>query len=225
MFNSLENVFKCSTNATFTLLKHPGQRDPEKGPLGPNSIPGQRWPGNQSTWREIWPRAGSTWPHYLSFWLISGSSLTRNGVWPQWTLFRVTADPGVFRVHTLSLEKVPTVGGGYPPPTPSPRSVASLPRRGHQTNVPPSRFCPSKTQSIPARLPLATPVVTHCTAQKVTIRVNLPKDRPIRKGRETAGSGLRALKVRLKMLCSSYTLALSTFVNPPQTIPILNILY
>ena len=80
-------------------LKHPGQRDPEKGPLGPNSIPGERWLGNQSTWREIWPRAESIWPHYLSIYLISGSSLTLNGVWPQWTLFRVTADPGVFRVY------------------------------------------------------------------------------------------------------------------------------
>ena len=37
---------------------------PGKGPLGPNSIPGQRWPGNQSTWRGMWPRAGSVWPHY-----------------------------------------------------------------------------------------------------------------------------------------------------------------
>ena len=34
-------------------------------------------------------------PHYLSIWLIAGSPLTRNGVWPQRTLFRVTADPGV----------------------------------------------------------------------------------------------------------------------------------
>ena len=38
--------------------------------------------------------------------------------------------------------------------TPSARSVASLPRQGPQTNVPPSRFCPSKTQCVPARLPL-----------------------------------------------------------------------
>ena len=38
--------------------------------------------------------------------------------------------------YTLILEKVPTVGGGYPPP--SPRSVAQ--------NVPPSRIFPSKTQ-------------------------------------------------------------------------------
>ena len=67
---------------------------PGKGPLRPNSIPGQRWPGNQSTWHGMWPRAGSIWPHYLSksaeSWPISGSSLTRNGIGPQWTLFRVT---------------------------------------------------------------------------------------------------------------------------------------
>ena len=65
-------------------------RDPEKGPLGPNSIPGQRWPGNQSNWPIIgsdWPRSGS---YFASSWLISGSTMTRNGVWPQWTLFRVT---------------------------------------------------------------------------------------------------------------------------------------
>ena len=91
-------IFKDNGTNSTTLLKHPGQRDPENGPLGPNSIPGQRWPGKYSTWREIWPRSGSIWPHYLSLWLISGSSLTRNGVWPQRTLFRVTADPGVFRV-------------------------------------------------------------------------------------------------------------------------------
>ena len=71
--------------------------------LGPNSIPRQRWPGNQSTWCKIWPRAGSIWPHYLSVWLNSESSLTRNGVWPQWTLFRVTANPGVFRVYVFSV--------------------------------------------------------------------------------------------------------------------------
>jgi len=40
--------------------------DPEKGPLGPNYILGQRWPGNQSTWRRIWSRAGSIWPRSLS---------------------------------------------------------------------------------------------------------------------------------------------------------------
>ena len=65
-------------------------RDPEKGPLGPSSIPGQRWPGNKSNWPIIgseWPRSGS---YFASSWLISGSTMTRNGVWPQWTLFRVT---------------------------------------------------------------------------------------------------------------------------------------
>ena len=57
-------------------------RDPEKGPLGPISIPGQRWPGNQSNLHIMgsdWPRSGS---YFASSWLISGSSLTRNGVWP-----------------------------------------------------------------------------------------------------------------------------------------------
>ena len=76
--------------------------DPEKCPLGPNSIPGQRWPGNQSNWQIMgseWPSSGS---YFASSWLISGSSLTRNGVWPQWTLFRPGhADPGVFGVYAL----------------------------------------------------------------------------------------------------------------------------
>ena len=65
-------------------------RDPEKGPLGPNSIPGQRWPGNQSNWQIMGPDWPSPGVYFASSWLISRSSLTRNGVWPQWTLFRVT---------------------------------------------------------------------------------------------------------------------------------------
>ena len=72
---------RCWPKAASDGIHRPActQRDSEKGPLGPNSIPAQRWPGNQSTWCEIWPRAGSIWPHYLSVWLISESSLTRNG--------------------------------------------------------------------------------------------------------------------------------------------------
>ena len=68
-------------------------RDPEKGPMGPNSIPGQRWPRNRLNWQLMgsdWPSSGS---NFALSWLISGSSLTRNGVWLhwlQWTLFRVT---------------------------------------------------------------------------------------------------------------------------------------
>ena len=44
--------------------------------------------------------------------------------------------------YTLIFEKVPTVGGGYPPPTPSPRSVASLPRRGPHTKCAPFEILP-----------------------------------------------------------------------------------
>ena len=88
---------------------------------GPYSIPDQRWPRNQSTWREIWPRAGSVWPHYLSIWLISGSSLTRNGVWPQWTLFRVTADRGVFRVdNAFNFSLFPALSYHVPSSSPPP---------------------------------------------------------------------------------------------------------
>ena len=43
------------------------------------------------------PELGQSDPIILSIWLISGSPLTRNGVWPQRILFRVTGDPGVFR--------------------------------------------------------------------------------------------------------------------------------
>ena len=51
-----------------TLSKLRSQTWPGKGPtpLGPNSNLGQRWPGNRSTWREIWPWAGPIWPHYMS---------------------------------------------------------------------------------------------------------------------------------------------------------------
>ena len=40
--NEDKPVSKCLMLGGNTLLKHPGQRDPEKGPLGPNSIPSQR---------------------------------------------------------------------------------------------------------------------------------------------------------------------------------------
>ena len=39
---------------------------PGKGSLGPNSIPGQPWPGNQSTWHGMWPRAGSIWLMWIT---------------------------------------------------------------------------------------------------------------------------------------------------------------
>ena len=62
---------------------------PGKGSLGPNSIPGQRWPGNQSNWRGMWPRAGSIWPHYLSS--LQKADQFPGHLWPG-------IDPGVFRV-------------------------------------------------------------------------------------------------------------------------------
>ena len=59
--------------------------------------------------------------------------------------------------YTLILEKVPTVGGGIPLPHP---------RRGPPTNVPPSRFCPSKTQSVPARLVVNTQDILNISHSK-----------------------------------------------------------
>ena len=97
-------VFYSHRCANFTLTTPGSAVTREKGPLGPNSTPGQRWPGNQSNWQIMgsdWP---SSWSYFASNWLISGSSLTRNGVWPQWTLFRVTLTLVFFRVF-ISLAK------------------------------------------------------------------------------------------------------------------------
>ena len=48
---------------------------------------------------QTWQTMGSDWPSSGSYsasnWLISGSSLIRNGVWPQWTLSESRFDPGV----------------------------------------------------------------------------------------------------------------------------------
>ena len=71
-------------------------RDPEKGSLGPNSIPGQRWPEIRSNWQMIgsdWPSSGS---YFTSSWLIF-----RVNVDPEWSLapmdpFPGHADPGCF---------------------------------------------------------------------------------------------------------------------------------
>ena len=44
--------------------------------------------GSYSRFLQTWQIMGSDWPSAGSYssWLIFGSSLTRNGVWPQWTL-------------------------------------------------------------------------------------------------------------------------------------------
>ena len=67
--------------------------DPEIGQLSADltSIMGSDWPSSE-------------W-HSASSWLISGSLLTRNGVWPQWTLSGSISDPGVFRVYNRSISK------------------------------------------------------------------------------------------------------------------------
>ena len=79
-------------------------RDPEKGPLEPNFIPGQRWPENQSNWQIMGSDRRSSESYFSSSWLIFGSSLTRNGFWSQWTLYRVTLTRVSLVCGTLKLE-------------------------------------------------------------------------------------------------------------------------
>ena len=80
----------------FYSLIHQGQTWPGKGPLGSNSIPGQRWPENRSTGRGIYdPELGQA---DLIICQICTKKLTdfrvifdqEWSVWPRWTLFRVT---------------------------------------------------------------------------------------------------------------------------------------
>ena len=87
---------------TESLKKKPGQRDTEKGPLGPNSVPGKQWPINQSAGRGIWHTAGSTIsdPIICQVCRNSGSLLTRNWAWSlPMDPFPGLTDPGVLRVH------------------------------------------------------------------------------------------------------------------------------
>ena len=83
---------------TFTLEK---THTKKKDPLGPYSIPGQRWPGNCSTCRGICPIAGSIWPHYLSSVLKTDQILGHFNLteWSTTTMdpFPGHIDPGVFR--------------------------------------------------------------------------------------------------------------------------------
>ena len=98
----------CNLNTSGSNLTH-GRKGPV---LGLSFIPVQRWPGNQSTWFGIWPRAGSIWPHYLSSaesWPNSGSLFTP----PELSMilmdpFPGHADPGVFEMLSYIESTVPT---------------------------------------------------------------------------------------------------------------------
>ena len=82
--------FKCVYIILPCTLKTPGSAVTRKRVHWGQTPFRQRWPGNQSNWQIMgsdWPSTGS---YFASSWLISESSLTRNGVWPQWTPFRVT---------------------------------------------------------------------------------------------------------------------------------------
>ena len=75
--------------------------DPERVHWG-QTPSGSRMTRKSVSFPQTWQIMGSYWPSSGSYsasgWLISGSSLTRNGVWPQWTLSGSKYDPGVFRV-------------------------------------------------------------------------------------------------------------------------------
>ena len=86
----------------FYTLKTPGSAWPGKGSTGAKLHSGSKMTRKVVSFLQTWQIMGSDWPssgsHSASSWLISGSSLTRNGVWPQWTLSGSISDPGVFRV-------------------------------------------------------------------------------------------------------------------------------
>ena len=76
-----------------------------KGSIGAQLHSGSKMTRELVSFLQTWQVMGSDWPssgwHSASSWLISGSSLTRNGVWPQWTVSGSISDPGVFRVYHL----------------------------------------------------------------------------------------------------------------------------
>ena len=92
--NCRRSKWRITVLWVFTLKTPGSEIDPERVHWGPNSIPGQRWPGNQSTWRGMWPRAGSIWLHCLSN--LQKADQFPGHLWPgmefgpKWTLFRVT---------------------------------------------------------------------------------------------------------------------------------------
>ena len=92
-------IYRIHAGVTIHSKNTRVSRDLEKGPLGPNSIPGQRWPGNQSNRLNNGVRL-------TQFWVIFRVKLTdfRVIVDPEWSLapmdpFPGHADPGVFRVY------------------------------------------------------------------------------------------------------------------------------
>ena len=68
-------------------LKTPGSAWPGKGSIGAKLHSGSKITRKLVSFLQTWQIMGSDWPssgsHSVSSWLISGSSLTRNGVWPQ----------------------------------------------------------------------------------------------------------------------------------------------
>ena len=87
------NSYTDPVSATYTL-KHPGQTWSGKGSIGAKLHSGSTMTRKSvsltrnmtQSWVNLTPlfvKSAESWPH-------SGSLLTRNGVWPQWTLFRVT---------------------------------------------------------------------------------------------------------------------------------------
>ena len=97
VFFFLSNFVKINQNYT---LKTPGSAWPGKGSIGAKLHSGSKMTRKLVSFLQTWQIMGSDWPssgsHSASGWLISGSSLTRNGVWPQWTQ---NSDPGIFRVY------------------------------------------------------------------------------------------------------------------------------
>ena len=75
-------------------LNTPGLTWLGKGSIGAKLHSGSTMTRKLVSFLQTWQRMGSDWPSFGSYstssWLIFGSSLTRNGVWPQLTLSRVT---------------------------------------------------------------------------------------------------------------------------------------
>ena len=101
--NHSQNV--CTFTARtlhFYTLKTSGSAWPGKGSIGAKLHSESKMTRKLVSFLQAWQIMGSDWPssrsHSASSWLISGSSLTRNGVWPQWTLSGSISDPDVFRV-------------------------------------------------------------------------------------------------------------------------------